>query len=187
MHKCNSFCQRLSWAEGQTHGSATSSSLFSALNLTVEWLENFRGKINKTDWTEWEKSSWRGACQHNLLPFLTWQQFPLGSCRSPMHFPSNPHFPVELPQPIRFWTSAGTELLQLSICFPLASFFLPVHLSYFCLGETSLLFLSVFLLLSPFSSLCLSGDTRLNLTSEETWRSECPSPTCCPEAAAFVC
>lgn len=99
--------------------------------------------------TEWEKSSLREACQHNLLPFLTWQQFPLGSCRSPMHFPSSPHFPMELPQPIRFWTSAGTELLQLSICFPLASFFLPVNLPYFCLAETSLLLLSVFLLLSP--------------------------------------
>lgn len=83
---------------------------------------------------------------------------------------------MELPQPIRFWTSAGTELLQLSICFSLASFFLPVHLSYFCLGETSLLLLSVFLLLSSFSSLQLLGDTRLTLTGEETWESESHAP-----------
>lgn len=126
----------------------------------------FQGQNKQIRLTEWEKNSLRGACQHNLLPFLTWQQFPLCSCRSPMHFPSNPHFPVELPQPIRFLTSAGTELLQLSICFPLASFFLPVHRSYFCLGETSLL-LSVFLLLPQFSTLHLPGDNRLTAIGEE--------------------
>jgi len=133
----------------------------------------FQGQNKQIRLTELEKSSLRGACQRNLLPFLTWQQFPLGSCRSPMHFPSNPHFSKELPQPVWFWTSAGTELLQLSICSPLASFFLPVHLSYFCLGETSLL-LSVFLLLSPFSSLHRPGDTRLTLAGDKTCRSECP-------------
>lgn len=132
--------------------------------------------------TEGEKSSLREACQHNLLPFLTWQQFPLGSCRSPMHFPSNPHFPTELPQPIWFWTSAGTELLQLSICFPLVSFFLPVNLPYFYLGETSLLLLSVFLLPSPIESRHTLGDTRLTLPGEETWER---LPT--PEAAASAC
>lgn len=102
----------------------------------------FQGQNKQIRLTEWKKIILRGACQHNLLPFLTWQQFPLGSCRSPMHFPSKPHFSMELPQPIRFWTSAGTELLELSICFPLASFFLPVNLSYFCLGETFLLLFS---------------------------------------------
>lgn len=136
-----------------------------------------QGQNKQIRLTEWKKSSLRGACQHSLLPFLTWQQFPLGSCRSPMHFPSNPHFPMELPQPIWFRTSAGTELLQLSICFPLASFFLPVHLSYFCLGETSLLLLSAFLLLSLFSSPCLPGDIRLTLTGEETQARDCPFPS----------
>lgn len=132
--------------------------------------------------TEQEKSSLRRACQHSLLPFLTWQQFPLGSCRSPMHFPCSPCFPMELPQPIRFGTSAGTELLQLSICFPLASVFLPVHPSYFSLDETSLL-LSVFLLFSPFPSLCFPGDTSLSLTMRRAARA---SPPCHPRVSPAI-
>lgn len=58
-------------------------------------------------------------------------------------FPFQPLFPYGAPSAHLIWTSAGTELLQLSICFPLASSFLPVHPSYFSLDETSLLLLSV--------------------------------------------
>lgn len=118
--------------------------------------------------TEWEKSGLRGACQHNLLSFLTWQQFPLCSCCSPMHFPSSPCFPMELPQPIWF-----EHLLALNSCNSQSvSPWLPPSFQFILLILV-LMRLPSFFSLSPFLSLCLPGDTTLSLKVRRAARA-CP-------------